>query len=101
MGNSINKVGVVDESADRLALYYGVGVTRAQVKAALDALLDTVIEALAAGDSVRTDLGTFVVDPRAPRSTRNPRTGETVVVTAHRASKLRWAADVRREIAGT
>ena len=51
----------------------------------LDALLETVTETLAQGDSVQLiGFGTFKSTERKARSGRNPRTGETVTIPTKR-----------------
>ena len=51
--------------------------------AAVDAVLDVIAEALAAGDDVKiTGFGGFEVKARAARTGRNPKTGETVEIPA-------------------
>lgn len=54
--------------------------------AALDAALETITEAVSAGDSVRlVGFGTFEVKERGERTGRNPRTREPVTIPASRA----------------
>ena len=53
---------------------------------ALDAVLDSVTDALKKGDQVAlVGFGTFAVKERAARKGRNPQTGETIDI---RASKV-------------
>lgn len=50
---------------------------------ALDAVLETVTEALKEGDSVvLVGFGTFAVKDRAARTGRNPQTGEAIEIPA-------------------
>ncbi|MFB1010349.1 MAG: HU family DNA-binding protein [Thiopseudomonas sp.] len=50
---------------------------------ALDAVLETVTEALKEGDSVvLVGFGTFAVKERAARTGRNPQTGDTIEIAA-------------------
>ena len=59
--------------------------SRSDSKKMLDALLETVTETLAQGDSVQLiGFGTFKSTERKARSGRNPRTGETVTIPAKR-----------------
>lgn len=52
-------------------------------KKRLGALIDAVIEAVAAGDKVQVvGFGTFELRERAERMGRNPRTGEEMVIAA-------------------
>lgn len=53
------------------------------VERALNATLDTIIDAVASGDSVAIPgFGTFFTKHREARMCRNPQTGEPVTVTA-------------------
>ena len=59
--------------------------SKSDSKKMLDALLETVTETLAQGDSVQLiGFGTFKSTERNARSGRNPRTGETVTIPAKR-----------------
>ena len=58
-------------------------ITKKEAAAAVDAVLDVVAEALAAGDDVKiTGFGGFEVKARAARTGRNPKTGEEIVIPA-------------------
>jgi DNA-binding protein HU-beta len=73
----MNKSDLVDAIAD------SAGLSKADAGRALDALVDTVTDALKAGDSVSlVGFGTFSVRDRAARTGRNPRTGETIQIAA-------------------
>lgn len=63
--------------------------TKAQTEAALDALVETLIEAMQSGDSVTfTGFGSFKVTERAARKGRNPRTGKEISIPAGKAVKF-------------
>lgn len=63
--------------------------TKTQAEAALDALVDTLTEAMKAGDSVTfTGFGSFKVTERAARKGRNPRTGMEINIPAGKAVKF-------------
>jgi len=69
----MTKAELVAAIADR------TGLNRNQAKDALDAVLDSVTEALSNGDAVRlVGFGAFKPVTRAAGTARNPRTGETV-----------------------
>ncbi|WP_024889838.1 HU family DNA-binding protein [Luteimonas huabeiensis] len=58
-------------------------LTKAQASTAVDAVFDTIIEALAQGEDVTiAGFGTFEVRVRAARTGRNPRTGEEIQIPA-------------------
>lgn len=55
------------------------GLNRNQAKEALDAVLDSITDALGKGEAVRlVGFGAFKPVSRAAGTARNPRTGETV-----------------------
>jgi DNA-binding protein HU-beta len=76
----VNKQQLIDAAADRAEL------SKSEMAKALDAVLDTVAEALQTGQKVTlTGFGSFEVRDRAARTARNPQTGETIQVAASRA----------------
>lgn len=65
------------------------GLTKTAGAALLDSILTGVQNELVAGNSVvATGFGTFKAANRAARTSRNPRTGETIEVAAKRAPKF-------------
>ncbi len=63
---------------------------KAQAGEAVEAVLNTVTQALSAGDEVRIlGFGNFAVSQRKATTARNPRTGETVNVPASKAPKFK------------
>ncbi|MDR2820906.1 MAG: HU family DNA-binding protein [Desulfovibrio sp.] len=63
--------------------------TKAKAEEALDAVLSSLREALAAGDSVTfTGFGSFKVVTRAARKGRNPRTGKEIQIPAGKIAKF-------------
>jgi DNA-binding protein HU-beta len=76
----VNKQQLIDAAADSADLSKG------EMSKALDAFIDTIADALKAGEKVAlTGFGTFEVRDRAARTARNPQTGETIQVAASRA----------------
>lgn len=72
-----------------------------EAAAAVTAAVDTIADALAAGDSVAVKgLGTFEARHRAARSGRNPRTGESMEIAASVAPAFKAAAPLKRAVAG-
>jgi DNA-binding protein HU-beta len=58
-------------------------LSRADATRAVDAVLDSVTRTLAGGGSVSlVGFGTFTVKSRAARMGRNPRTGESIQISA-------------------
>ncbi|GFH63284.1 MAG: DNA-binding protein HU-beta [Candidatus Desulfovibrio kirbyi] len=63
--------------------------TKAKAEDALDAVLSSLREALAVGDSVTfTGFGSFKVVTRAARKGRNPRTGKEIQIPAGKIVKF-------------
>ncbi len=76
----MNKSELIAAAAD------GSGLSKAQVSSALDAVLEAVQGAVAAGEKVSiTNFGTFERRERAARQGRNPQTGKPVSVPASKA----------------
>ncbi|MGB5540105.1 MAG: HU family DNA-binding protein [Gammaproteobacteria bacterium] len=62
------------------------GLSRTDAASATDAVLDSIVSALAGGDQVIiSGFGTFSVRERAARSGRNPQTGETIQIKASKS----------------
>lgn len=73
----MNKSELVDKVAEK------TDFSKASAGRAVDALVESVADALADGDSVTLiGFGTFAVRERAGRAGRNPRTGEVLEIKA-------------------
>ncbi|CAM3161630.1 nucleoid-associated protein HU-alpha [Vibrio rarus] len=73
----MNKTQLIDAIAEKADL------SKAQAKAALEATLEGVTEALKEGDQVQLiGFGTFKVSHRNARTGRNPKTGEEIQIAA-------------------
>ena len=69
------------ELIDAIAL--SADISKAAAGRALEATVDSITEALQAGDQVAlVGFGTFQVKDRAARSGRNPQSGETIQIKA-------------------
>ena len=76
----MNKTELIDAVAEAADL------SKADAGRAVDAVVDTITEALKDGDSVTlVGFGTFLVRPRAARTGRNPQTGATIEIKAANA----------------
>ena len=65
-------------------------ITKADATRALQALIDTVTNSLAKGESVAlTGFGTFSVAQRAARTGRNPRNGKEIKIAAKTIAKFK------------
>jgi DNA-binding protein HU-beta len=72
--NKSELIEAVAQSAD---------ISKAAASRAVDAFVSSVTEALKEGDQVTlVGFGTFVVRERASRTGRNPRTGQTINISA-------------------
>lgn len=73
----MNKSNLID------AIALSADISKAAAGRALEATVDSITEALQAGDQVAlVGFGTFQVKDRAARSGRNPQTGETIQIKA-------------------
>ncbi len=64
-------------------------LTKADAARALEAGIDAVVKALKKGNKVTlVGFGTFSVSKRKARTGRNPRTGATIKIPAHKAPKF-------------
>ena len=73
----MNKSDLID------AIAMSADISKAAAGRALEATVDSITEALQAGDQVAlVGFGTFQVKDRAARSGRNPQTGETIQIKA-------------------
>ena len=62
------------------------GFTKADSSKAVDAVLSSLLESMVAGEDVTfIGFGTFGVKDVAEREARNPQTGETIKIAAHRS----------------
>ncbi|MCS6810457.1 MAG: HU family DNA-binding protein [Tepidimonas sp.] len=89
----MNKAQLIDHMAERAQL------TRQEASRALEALLEGVTQTLVRGGEVTlVGFGTFVVDERAPRKGRNPKTGEEVPIPAAKIPKFRPGKGLREAV---
>ncbi len=82
----MNKSDLID------ALRDATGVTRADAERSVEAVINTIVDALKKGEQVSiAGLGIFEAKMRAGRTGRNPRTGEAIEIPAMRVPKFRAA----------
>ena len=73
----MNKAQLID------AIVAKSGISKKDADAALNAVVDSIKDALKAGDKVQlVGFGTFAVKARAARTGKNPATGETIKIAA-------------------
>lgn len=76
----MNKTELIAAIADQ------AGLTKVDASKALEAITDSITNALKTGDTVTLiGFGTFKVTARAARTGRNPRTGEELSIAARKA----------------
>ena len=76
----MNKTELVAAVAEQAAL------SKKDAEKALNAIVDTITNALTEGDKVQlVGFGTFEVRDREARTGKNPRTGETIKIAASKA----------------
>jgi len=91
----VNRADLIDQIRDRL------GADKKTAENAVDAVLDTIQRAVAAGERVAiTGFGVFEKVDRAARTGRNPRTGETVKVKKTSVPKFRPGTQFKGVVSG-
>ncbi|HVW81260.1 MAG TPA: HU family DNA-binding protein [Mycobacteriales bacterium] len=91
----MNRAELIDAIRDRL------GADKRTAEDAVDAVLDTIQRAVAAGERVAiTGFGVFEKVERAARTGRNPRTGATVKVKATAVPKFRPGTHFKGVVSG-
>ena len=89
------------EFVDRLARDDRVG-SKKQAGEAVEAVLDTISDALARGEDVNfTGFGKFSVAERGPRQGVNPRTGERITIPGGRVPRFSAGAGLKSKVKGT
>ncbi|KXO99088.1 HU family DNA-binding protein, partial [Tsukamurella pseudospumae] len=92
----MNKAELIEELTEKL------GTDRRAAGAAVEAIVDTIVRAVHAGESVTiTGFGVFEQRKRAARVARNPRTGETVKVKPTSVPAFRPGAQFKAVISGS
>ena len=80
----MNKNELIEAVAER------TGLAKSDAARAIEAVLGTVTEALQRGDAVAlSGFGTFQSTVRAARTGRNPRTGESIAISAAKVPKFK------------
>ena len=80
----MNKVELIAAMAEKAE------ISKKDTEKALTAFTNVVADALVGGDKVAiTGFGTFEVKKRAARTGRNPKTGETITISASKSPKFK------------
>lgn len=89
----MNKTELTDKVAEK------VGISKADAKNTVDALLETVTETLKSGDKVSLPgFGVFSTRESAARVGRNPATGESVDIPARRIAGFKAGAGLKSSL---
>lgn len=84
------------------ALHRTVGLSRNDALHLVEQILARMTDALAAGENVKiTNFGTFLLNDKAERVGRNPKTGVEVPVSARRVVTFRPSQGLRDQVAGS
>ena len=95
MPQNVSTSQLVEEVATR------AGITKADAKKAVQAVVETLSERLGSGDRIQiSGLGSFEVRERVARQATNPRTKEKVQVPASKAVGFRAASALRGRLRG-
>lgn len=83
----MNKTELIDAVAAK------AGLSKADAKKAIDAVLGSIAEAVKGGDKVTlVGFGTFSVTERGARTGRNPQTGATIEIPTKKSVKFKAGA---------
>lgn len=77
------------------------GLSKADANKAVDALVETVGETLAAGgDITLVGFGRFHISSRAPRQGRNPQTGEVIEIKGGNIPRFTPGKSLKEKVSG-
>jgi len=77
------------------------GLRQTQVTPVVNALFQTIQDALARGEQVSiAGFGTFRVSERSAREGRNPQTGSKITIPARKSPSFRPGTQLKRAVAG-
>ncbi len=89
----MNKTEIIADITER------TGLPKKACDAFMSAFIDTVLDSLASGERVViTNLGSFEVIERATREGRNPQTGETMTIAAHKVPKFKPSSTMKNVV---
>ena len=85
----------------RDAVAAAADLSGAQADKAVNAVLDSITQALVAGDKVTLPgFGPFETRERSARQGRNPQTGETIDIAASTAPAFKAGAQLKKAVSG-
>jgi len=83
-----------------MKLRKGFGFTASQSRKLIDLIFDEICESLVNGEEVKfAGFGTFKILDKSARVARNPKTGETAIVSARRVTTFRPCNEFRERVA--
>ena len=89
----MNKADLVNSLSEK------TGLTKTKSNQAIDALVETISEALKSGDKVTlVGFGTFKTSQKETRMGRNPKTGESLEIPAKRVAKFKPGTDLSKSV---
>ena len=78
-----------------------LGLVKIEAERVVDGVLDAITEALKQGDRVNlSGFGTFAVSAREARTGRNPKTGESIEISANRSAKFKPGKQLKESLNG-
>jgi DNA-binding protein HU-beta len=84
MEDRMTKTELIEGLANKLRM------PKSEAEKAINIILDDITVALRHGERVNiSGFGTFSVSDRRPRTGRNPKTGETIEISASRSAKFK------------
>ncbi|MBM7855975.1 DNA-binding protein HU-beta [Desulfohalotomaculum tongense] len=90
----MNKAELISSVAEKTEL------TKKDAEKAVNALLESISEALASGDKVQlVGFGTFDVSERKERKGRNPQTGEEIIIPATKVPTFKAGKALKEMVA--
>ena len=94
MANRLSKQDVINSVVDE------TGLSKKDASGAVDAVVNTIKNALAGGDSVGLiGFGTFEVKTRAARTGRNPQTGAELKISAKNVPSFKAGKELKDAVA--
>lgn len=81
------------------AIATGAGLTKIAASKVLETVMETITDALKAGDQVvLPGFGSFSTGNRSERTGRNPQTGEEIVIKASRVAKFKAGKGLKEAV---
>ena len=88
------KADLVNGIVDRVE-----GITRRQAAEAFEAVFDSIVGALRAGESAKVPgFGSFALSERAARKARNPATGESINIKASKTVRFKVGKELKEAV---